>query len=77
MTFVPNLIRDGSIFFLLLIIDIFQASSFNLSYDSITKLAIDPIEGNASPLNPSEFICIKSPSLIFEVACLSKHIFKS
>ena len=44
---------------------------------SIGSIAIDPIEGNASPLNPSEFICIRSPSLIFEVACLSKHIFKS
>ena len=50
---------------------------FRITNNRITKLAIDPIEGNASPLNPSEFICTRSPSLIFEVACLSKHIFKS
>ena len=39
--------------------------------------AIDPIEGIASPLKPKEFILTKSPSLILEVACLCKHIFKS
>ena len=73
----PNLIIDGSRCFLLLIIDIFQASCFDLSYDSIHKLAIEPIEGNASPLKPRDAIRIRSPSLIFDVACLSKHIFKS
>ena len=39
--------------------------------------AIDPIDGKASPLKPNEFIFTKSPSVILEVACLCKHIFKS